>query len=305
MENDGIFRFRRALPSDKEAVQALCVKIWEGDDYVPRCFDAWAADQEGEFTLCFSGDHLAGVSKLTWLVPGTAWLEGLRKDPDLPVKGVGTALCRRYLERLAHTERLEHVRFSTYFANHASIKLNEALGFERVATASEKYIGPKVLNQRRLELGSGDPRVEVVRGGELAFPFIRASGWFGSFIHQSWRSYAWSEAFFKERYLDRGHCLGLLEDGRLKALAAACVEPFKGVGALPFFDAEDSRSAAILLAEVERRFALDGLPEAGAIVPQGAGRALRLLDSLGWHSEEQEEDYLLYEMPLEKLARYR
>ncbi|HNX32637.1 MAG TPA: GNAT family N-acetyltransferase [Holophaga sp.] len=299
------FNFRRALPSDREAVSALCAKIWDGDDYVPRCFDAWAADQAGEFTLCFAGGHLAGVSKLTWLVPGTAWLEGLRKDPDLPVKGVGTALCRRYLQRLAHAEGLEHVRFSTYFANHASIRLNEALGFEHIATASKKYIGPEILGKRRLETGPADPRVEVVRNGELVFPFIRASGWFGPFIHQSWRSYAWSEAFFRERYLDRGHCLGILADERLKALGAACIEPFKGVGALPFFDAEDLDSAAILLAAVERRFALEGVAEADAIVPRGTERALRLLDTLGWKSEEQEEDYVLYELPLEKLAAYR
>lgn len=305
MTSQDAFTFRRALPSDKEAVTALCAKIWDGYDYVPRCFDAWAADQEGEFTLCFAGGQLAGVSKLTWLVPGTAWLEGLRKDPDTPVKGVGTALCRHYLQRLAHTGGLEHVRFSTYFANHASIRLNEALGFEHIATASKKCIGPTILDQRRQEATPEDPRVVEVREGALAFPFIRASGWFGPFIHQSWRSYGWSEAFFKNRYLDRGHCLGLVEDGRLKALAAACVDPCKGVGGMPFFDAEDPASAAILLAEVERRFAQEGVVEADAIVPQGIERALRLLDLLGWQSEEQEEDYFLYELPLEKLAAYR
>lgn len=138
-----------------------------------------------------------------------------------------------------------------------------------------------------------------------ALPFLRASGWFGSFIHQAWRSYTWSEARFRERYLEPGHCLGILEDGRLKALAAALVDPTKGEGTMPFFDAETPSYAEALLAAIEKRLADRGAREACAIVPPGGTRALRLLDALGWHSWEQEEDYLLYEFPLEKLPQYR
>lgn len=283
-------------------MEALCAKIWDGDDYLPRCFDEWVADQEGELSLCFAGDRLAGISKLTWLGPGEAWLEGLRKDPEVPVKGVGAALCRRYLARLARTEGLRSVRFSTYFQNHASIKLNEALGFERLAVASVKNLSPEALSQRRREGLVADPRVALVHSADLAEPFLRASGWFGSFIHQAWRSYSWSETFFRERYLEPGHCLGILEDGRLKALAAVLVDPTKGEGTMPFFDAETPAHAELLLTAVEGRLAESGAPEACAIVPPGGGRTLGLLDALGWHSWEREEDYLVYELPLARLA---
>jgi hypothetical protein len=305
MGNDGIFHFRRAHPADKGAVEALCAKIWDGDDYIPRCFDAWAADQEGELSLCFVDERLAGLSKLTWLAPGEAWLEGLRKDPDLPVRGVGRALCRRYLERLAAKEGLRSVRFSTYFQNHASIKLNEGMGFELVASASLKVLGSEAMTQRRREARAENPRVVTVRAAEVALPFLRASGWFGHYLHQAWRSYPWSEALFQERYLDAGNCLGVVEDGRLKALAAALVDPTKGEGTMPFFDAEDAASAAVLLAAVEGRLAEGGAPEANAMVPPGGARALGLLDALGWRSLERADDYLVYELSLEKLAAYR
>ncbi len=57
--------FRRARPEDKEMVLLLCSKIWEGDDYMPRVFDNWVSDLEGELALCFAGGKLAGISKLT------------------------------------------------------------------------------------------------------------------------------------------------------------------------------------------------------------------------------------------------
>ena len=302
---DGILSFRRALPADKAAVEALCAKIWEGDDYVPRCFDDWAADTAGELTLCFAGERLAGLSKLSWQGPGEAWLEGLRKDPDVPVKGVGKALCQRYLRRLAETEGLKSVRFSTYFQNHASIRLNEALGFRVVATASLKVLEGEALARRRAEPSDPDPRLSVLRDPEAVLAFVRASGWFGPFIHQSWHSYPWAEAFFTERYVAPGHCLGLVEGGRIRALAAFLVQPIKDVGTLPFFDAEDEASAGTLLAEVERRLARQGVPEAGILIPPGGARAKTLVQSLGWQSMEREDDYLVYELPLACLAGYR
>ena len=300
---DDALSFRRALPADKAAVEALCAKIWEGDDYVPRCFDDWAADTAGELTLCFAGDRLAGLSKLSWQGPGEAWLEGLRKDPDVPVKGVGKALCQRYLQRLAETEGLRSVRFSTYFQNHASIRLNEALGFRRVATASLKVLEGEALARRRTE--PSNPRLSILRDPEAVLAFVRASGWFGPFIHQAWHSYPWSEAFFTERYVAPGRCLGLVEDGRIKALAAFLVQPLKDEGSVPFFDAEDAASASTLLAEVERRLAAQNAREGGLFIPPGGARTKALVEPLGWHSFEREDDYLVYELPLARLADYR
>ena len=305
MESYGVFTFRRARPSDKEQVSALCAKIWDGDDYLPRCFDEWVADAEGELGLCFFGDALAGVSKLTWLAPGEAWLEGLRKDPDLNVKGVGAALCRRYLARLAREPELRSIRFSTYFQNHASIKLNEALGFQCVATASFKELPAELLAERFPVTPADDAGLMPVTDPATVLAFVRASGWFGEFIHQAWRSYPWSEELFVRRYVEPGHCFGLHMHGELRALAAMLVDPTKGEGSLPFFDATDDESGRRLLAQVERWLARRGAPYAAAMVPTGGGRAKRLLDAQGWKTWEREEDYLVYAFPLERLEAYR
>ena len=300
------FEFRRALPSDKEAVLALCAKIWEGGDYVPKAFDSWVADREGELALCLESGRLVGLAKLSWLGPGEAWLEGLRKDPDAGVSGVGKALCLRFLSRLAGVEGLRHLRFSTYIRNDASIRLNEALGFRRIASASVKELpGEALRDPARLPRPERSALAEVVRDPAAVLAFVRASGWFGPYLHECWRSYPWSEEGFVERYVKPGRCLGLVEAGRLRALAAFLVHEEKGEGALAFFDAEDWSSAAVLMGAVEDRLRAAGAPYADAIVPPGGGRARALLDGLGWRSWESEEDYLLYELPLERLAAYR
>ena len=163
----------------------------------------------------------------------------------------------------------------------------------------------ETLQQRANEAWAEDPRVVPMKASPAALAFIRASGWFGSFIHQAWRSYPWSERFFLKHYLKPGHCLGLVEKGRLRAMGACLIDPAKGEGSVPFFDAEDTESAGILLEVIERRFANAGVPCATAIIPPGGSRAMHLLDALGWNSWERQEDYLVYEFPLDRLEEYR
>jgi len=300
------FEFRRAEISDRGAVLALCAKIWEGEDYLPRVFDSWVADSEGELCLCLASGRLVGLAKLSWLGPGEAWLEGLRKDPDSGVTGVGSALCRRFLGRLANTEGLRYVRFSTYYQNAPSIKLNESLGFRVIGRSSCKELETDLLaDPERRARPERSALVSVVRDHQAILPFVRASGWFGPHIHECWRSYPWSEELFVERYVKPGRCLALVEDGRIRALAACLVHEEKGEGALPFFDALDWPSAALLMGAVEDVLRAGNAPYASAIVPAGGGRARALLDALGWRSWEREEDYLLYELPPERLAEYR
>jgi RimJ/RimL family protein N-acetyltransferase len=300
------FEFRQARSSDREAVLALCAKIWDGDDYLPGVFDSWAADREGELCLCIDSGKLVGLAKLSWLGPGEAWLEGLRKDPDSGVTGVGRALCSRFLSRLAKIEGLRYVRFSTYFQNTASIRLNESLGFRVVERASLKELRSESLaDPERRARPDRSALVSVLRDPARILPFVEASGWFGPYMHECWRSYPWSEERFVERYVKPGRCLALVEGGRVRALAACLVDEEKREGSLPFFDAEDWSAAAVLMGAVESRLRAERAPYASAIVPSGGGRARALLDALDWRSWEQEEDYLLFELPIERLAEYR
>lgn len=318
MADEG-FSFRRATPADRDRVFALCAKIWEGDDYIPTCFDRWVADGEGELALCFAAGgvaaapdsvagteaiaepRLVGLAKLSWLGPGEAWLEGLRKDPDCGLHGVGKALCGRFLSGLsplARDGRLRSLRFSTYFSNVESIALNTSLGFREVARAS----------MQRREPGPSSPDryagVETLRDPSEFLRLARDSGWFSACpcIHEAWKSYAFSEERFVERYLSTGSCLGLRHEGRLVAAIARRVNVEKAVGSIVFLHAEDDGAAASLLAEASAFFAGAGIGEMECIVPAGQDRALAQLGAAGFDSWERLEDYLLYEYPVGRLS---
>ena len=309
------FTFRRATTDDRDAVFALCAKIWEGDDYIPTCFERWVADGEGELALCFAAGgaagatqatqaapRLVGLAKLTWLGPGEAWLEGLRKDPDCGFHGVGKALCGRFLSRLlplARDGRLRSLRFSTYFSNAESIALNSSLGFREVARASMLQCRPA---PRPAASYAG---VEALRDPEEILRFVTDSGWFGSCpcIHEAWKSYSYSGKRFLERYLDGGSCLGIRRYGRLVAAIARRVNAEKAVGSIAFLHAEDDGDAARLLAEASAFFAAAGVGEMECILPPGQDRSLAQLRAAGFESWERLEDYILYEYPLDKLSQ--
>jgi len=314
MTSDG-FTFRRATPDDREAVFALCAKIWEGDDYIPTCYDRWVADAEGELALCFAAgapgvaavnapqedSRLVGLAKLTWLGPGEAWLEGLRKDPDCGLHGVGKALCGRFLSQLsplAREGRLRSIRFSTYFSNAESIALNSSLGFREVARASMLHC------ESAPRPADSYADVETLRDSAELLRFVADSGWFKPCpcIHEAWKSYAFSEGRFIERYLSAGSCLGVRRDGRLVAAIARRVNAEKAVGSIAFLHAEDDDAAAGLLAEASAFFAAAGTGETECILPPGQDEALAQLRAAGFDSWERLEDYILYEYPLGNLA---
>ena len=115
--NEERFRFRPLVSADRGDVLAISAKIWDGDDYVPSSFDAWISDPDGVFNGCFLGDRLVGFGRVGFVAPGHAWLEGLRKDPDAGVSGVGRALCLEGLRFLSGMDGLRSIRFSAYAHN--------------------------------------------------------------------------------------------------------------------------------------------------------------------------------------------
>jgi RimJ/RimL family protein N-acetyltransferase len=293
--------FRRARPEDRAAVEDLCSRIWEGDDYIPTSFEAWVADDEGEFLLAFSGEEggsarLEGLGKLSYVGPGEAWLEGLRKDPESRVKGLGKALCLRFLKRLAGEKGLRSVRFSTYFSNEASIALNSALGFRPVATASLLHASLKDLVMQP----EGPEPVPLTDPAEV-LGFVRASGWFGPFIHEAWKSRAWDEGDFVRRYVDTGACVGYRNGGRIAAACVRSVSREKGTGNFPFLDATEAGLGHRLATHCLASFAASGLGEAESTLPSTTLRALPILKKAGFSSWERLEDYLVFDLPLDKL----
>ncbi len=136
--NNPVFSIRRMSRENKPAMREIASRIWEGSDYLPGVFDEWVADSRGEFAAVFLGDRLAGCAKLTYLSDTDAWLEGLRKDPTVPVTGLGRAVSAHFLSILAARRDLTSVRLATYVRNRASIRISESLGFRLRTTLSVK-----------------------------------------------------------------------------------------------------------------------------------------------------------------------
>ncbi|MDX1686493.1 MAG: GNAT family N-acetyltransferase [Candidatus Promineifilaceae bacterium] len=123
---------RPARPTDEAAVNALSAQIWEGEDYVPRRFADWVADDRGEFTVACDGNTVVGFGKLTELAPGEWWLEGLRVHPDHRGRGIARKL-HHYVVDLAATIGRGIVRFATNGHNEPVHKLARETDFRHVA----------------------------------------------------------------------------------------------------------------------------------------------------------------------------
>ena len=125
---------------DKAKVLEISSQIWGGDDYIHLVFDDWISDKIGEFTGVWENEFLIGFGKLTFITATDVWLEGLRKNPQTNVKGVGEALTKYFLQKLKRNKNISSIRFSTYFGNIPSIRINEKLGFVKIGTFSLKYL---------------------------------------------------------------------------------------------------------------------------------------------------------------------
>ncbi|HPE36500.1 MAG TPA: GNAT family N-acetyltransferase [Spirochaetales bacterium] len=299
------FEFRPVTRADKAAVNALCSKIWGGEDYLPGCFDSWVADERGRFTACVLDGRVIGLGKLSFLAPGHAWLEGLRKDPDVQVKGVGKAMCLEQLRVLAGLPGIRSVRFSAYAHNPPTIALNESLGFKRVDTYTVKS---KVLRggQGRAfgrALKEPSPRGFSLRpaAADAVMERFKKAGWFRRYRLEAWKAYP----------LDA--CPALRPDdtvleavdqaGASVGAIAWALDTLKRQVSILALSADAPTVAAALCHAAESAGRDAGLYSMEAIVP--LDRALcGMFDKAGYRSWETEEDFLVYEYPLAELARH-
>lgn len=290
-----MFLFRPAELKDREAVEKISAKIWDGDDYMPYVFDAWCADPDGEFTMIEFEEKVVGFAKLTFLTPHDAWMEGLRKDPDITVRGVGTALSRHYLRMLKHRKGLHSVRFSTYFGNSQSRILNERLGFEVVRTMSVKS------KKYESELNCKDfSLIEQCEANEEVMNFIRASQWFDTYLCDGWRVYPYTEDLLKEKFCTPGTLWGIRENGVLEAVILLRIDCERQHGKILFMDAQTNEHAKELFDFAQYSILEKGYDYCEAIVPMHHSAKQHFADN-GFISWEQEEDFLIYEIPLDRV----
>lgn len=302
-----MFSIRRMTSEDRSAVVKIASRIWEGTDYLPAVFDEWVADTEGEFAAVLLDGRIVGCGKLTFLTPTDAWLEGLRKDPRLAEKGLAAAVTRYFLGKLSARADLTSVRFSTYVKNAASIATNEGLGFRRRTAFSVKaWEGTR----EELEVLRTEHRVrglvETVSDERLVLGFLERSGYFeatGGLVVEGWRVLPFSRELVAARYVRTGCCRGIVSGSGLAGVAIHVLDTrFSPARAkLVCLDAADGETADALFDDLFlAALAVHAASwEIEWMVPR-LERCMLWSAAAGLRSWEQEDDFLVYELPLAK-----
>lgn len=327
----GVFTVRRMTPADKPAMMEIASRIWEGSDYLPAVFDEWVADREGEFAAVHLDGRIVGCGKLTFLTPTDAWLEGLRKDPRVPEKGLGAEVARYFLSRLALRRDLTSIRFSTYVRNLSSITVNERLGFRRRTILSLKaWEGDRAELEAvplRSSVGARS-RVETVWDEQAALDYLDRAGCFpaaGGLVVEGWRAWPFSRELVAARYVRAGFCRGIARGRGLAGLAVWVPETRFPQGRVKIvcIDATDEDVADSLFDDIflSIRAAAPAAATNPPTNPPGTSastsercevqwmvpdveRWKRWCAARGLRSEEQEDDFLVYELPLAALGRW-
>lgn len=119
---------RFARPDDKAAVVAMVATIWDGHDYIPDVWDSWLNDAGGVLLVGVFDERPVAIAKITALLPGEDWFEGLRVDPAFRGRGFARAMLQRCAE-LSRERGARTLRYMTDEDNPTMHRVGEALGF--------------------------------------------------------------------------------------------------------------------------------------------------------------------------------
>ena len=103
---------RPALPLDFPGMLELTSQIWEGDDYIPKVWQAWLSDPDGLLAVAEYKSKAVGLGKLTKLSEQDWWLEGLRVHPQFEGRGIASRI-HRYLLDIWEKNGSGTIRFAT------------------------------------------------------------------------------------------------------------------------------------------------------------------------------------------------
>ncbi|MDD5263365.1 MAG: GNAT family N-acetyltransferase [Candidatus Bipolaricaulis sp.] len=288
-----MIRIRRATQQDTERILAISAQVWDGNDYVPSILADWLVDPSGELLVAEVDDAVASFAYRTWLLPGHAWLQGIRTDPAYRGRGVGRALSRALIDR-AWRAGAARISLSTYFDNTPSIRIIESLGFERVAS----FVFLERTEEAPPLPATADPGVAEPTPDEAA-RFILASSSLAT--ARGWYPFEWLFLPFAARpeaFLEKTpYRIGVRSGDGWRSLL--CASPGRGAGDasfLSFLDG-DSRDFAALVAKASRDLATTTwesmIPRRG----EDVAPALPSLLELGFKPwQDGSEDVLCYDL---------
>ena len=294
-----MFSFRKMVTSDKKRACEISLQAWE-DDYIPQVFDDWVNEEKGEFTGVEYENQLIGYGKMSIFSDGEIWFEGLRKDLTHSAKGMAKALTKYYLEKVKKMSNVKSVRFATYFGNTASIKSNESMGFQKTHELSSKVCDIKMEeggNSLQLE------KVKKISDFVLIKDFLGRYEYFekcGNFIVENWKVYSYSDILLK-KYICNGECYAYFEDKKLNALCL--IKPIESAKQLNIvaFAFETKGAGYELLKFLNQYMKQKEYNFMETIIPDIKDLKI-LLGEYGFYSWERENDFYIYEFPLNNLT---
>jgi len=130
---------RPARPEDRARVIEVEAGATPNLQYLPRVFDVFASDPQGEFGVAEVDGTVVACGKFTVVPDGSAWLEALRVMPAYQGLGIGKRFYERFFE-LARIKGITTMRMYTGLRNVVSKGLAERFGFRLAATYRGVYL---------------------------------------------------------------------------------------------------------------------------------------------------------------------
>lgn len=296
-------RIRKITQKDKPRMLEIVKNIWDGNDYMPLVFDSWVKDKKGEFAGAIDKKgRLVGFEKLTMLSDSDAWIEGLRKDLKMKVKGVGKFLSEHLLTKLAKDPKVKTIRFATYFHNVESIGLFTKIGFKVLEKRNHKYLRlPKL---KKIPEYKGN-RAEVIKDEKAILDFINRSEWKKNnktgFCH-SWVVRPFSDSFLIENYVRKGCCVAIREDNRIKALCLYTIRE-KEDFFISLLEAENEKYFKELLQGVKKLAYKGGQQALCVVINKKDKISYNEFKKNRFKSWEGENDFLIFDYPVKYLEK--
>jgi ribosomal protein S18 acetylase RimI-like enzyme len=214
---------RPARPEDRDAVEAFCATIWDGEDYVPSAWESWLHDDRGALLVAALAGRPVGLIHWRMVSDDEAWLEGIRVDPAQRRQGIARLLVSQALAG-ADGRGANIARLLTSAGNGASKGLVARFGFERVAEVV-RYRGAALTAPSGVSARPLSPldfeRVWAWLEQSNLRPFL------GGLELDHWSARALGELALRG-YLANGYVWALEEWGTLQAVAIVAIDAAQG-----------------------------------------------------------------------------
>ena len=283
---------RKIIYSDKKEVLRISSQIWEGEDYISEVFDEWTKSEDSIFAGYWENDKLIGFGRMRYLTSTDIWLEALRKDPQTKIRGVGNKIALYFMDQLKW-EKIDSIRFSTYFDNITSIKLNEKLGFKKILTLSLKELELSDVNvkQQSSKLFSNIEFNKIEK-------YIRNTTYLkgsNNFIAIGWVVQSYSKKLIKTIH-EKQHYAVYLENKKINGVVLYSKDVYKKILWINAIEAEREPVFNELINFAMNVAKQNNCNKIQLLVPNDTN-LMNQVNKIGFKSWEQNDDLLLFEMP--------